>query len=161
MTLTQQQRASLLVSIQAAPEALTLYQEGNLQGLADYYNAPASPAFIVWRTSVSLDEIMGNGFDWVLVDNLSVGKARIWDWLFANERRVINPSKPNVRAGIAECWKGTAAMLAQQAVVLAHCKRAATRFERVFATGTGSDVDPGLATVVGPVDYATFIGLET
>lgn len=120
---------------------------------ADLLDLPADPAFVVWKSSVSQDEIMQNGFDWLLVDNLTVGKARIWDWLFSNSERAINPSKANVRAGIAECWKGTAQMLAQQAVVLGHCKRAATRAEKVFATGTGSDATPATMGHEGSVSW--------
>lgn len=115
------------------------------------YNLEASPQFIVWRNKVTQNEIMSNGFDWVRVDNLSIGKARIWDWLFDNDEKSINPSKSNVRAGIAECWKGTAADLAVQAAVFAHCKRPTTRFERVFATGTGTEATPGVLGLEGPV----------
>lgn len=119
--------------------------------LAAIYNAASVPAFWVWRTRVPLDEITQNGFDWVRVDNLSVGRARIWEWLFANQDRSINPSKANVRAGIAECWKGTAADVAVQTAVLGHCRRQATRAERLFATGTGSTEVPGDAVFSGSV----------
>lgn len=117
--------------------------------LARLLNLPT--AFICWRTLVSQDEIMQNGFNWVRVDNLSVGKARIWEWLFDNSQQAINPSKPNVRAGIAECWKGTAPDLAVQAAVLAHCKRAATRAESILASGTGTDATPGMFGYEGQV----------
>ena len=120
--------------------------------IQNYYNAEKSPAVVVWKTLVGQDEIMQNGFDWVQVDNLTVGKARIWDWLFSNQQRAINPSKPNVRAGIAECWKGTAALLAVQAVVLGHCKRNASRIEALFATGTGTTVSPADLVFVGPLE---------
>mgnify|MGYP001055418673 CR=1 FL=1 len=46
--------------------------------IADELRKDAAPDFVVWRSSVTQDEIMQNGFDWVRVDNLSVGKARIW-----------------------------------------------------------------------------------
>lgn len=118
--------------------------------VARLYNLPST--FIVWRTVVLQDEITQNGFAWVEVDNLSVGKARIWEWLFLNQTRSINPSRPNVRAGIAECWSGNAARLAVQAVVLGHCKRPATFAERVFASGTGTNATPGdLGSFVGSI----------
>lgn len=122
-------------------------------GMADWLNAAST--FIVWRTSVTQDEIMQNGFDWTRVDNLSVGKARIWEWMFNNEARAINPSKSNVRAGIESVWVGTAADLAVRASVYAHCKRAASRAERVFATGTGTDASPGLLGWEGYVTAQT------
>lgn len=159
--LTPAQLQTLKTAILADQAAAALYTDGNLSGLADYLNADASPAFVVWKQSVSQDEIMQNGFDWVQVDNLSVGKARIWEWLFDNETRSINPSKANVRAGIDEAWKGTAAMLAVRAAVYVHCKRSASRFEKILATGTGtgSDAVPATMGAVGPLAYQELIGL--
>lgn len=153
--LTTQQAATLAADIAADPAFVGLPQNSDgAFAIAAAYNQLASPAFIVWKTSVSQDEIMQNGFDWVQVDNLSVGKSRIWEWLFANSERAINPSKPNVRAGIAECWKGTAALLAVQAVVLGHCKRSATRIEKLLASGAGTDATPATMTFSGDVSYS-------
>lgn len=115
--------------------------------------ADASPAFIVWRSSVSQDEIMQNGFDWTRVDNLSVGKARVWEWMFNNAERHFNPSKPNVRAGIEAVWVGTAADLAVRAAVYIHCKRSANVLEKLFSTGTGSDASPATMSVEGTISY--------
>ena len=117
--------------------------------MARVLNLPT--AFVVWRSSVGQDEIMQNGFDWVRVDNLSIGKARIWEWLFDNDQRSINPSKANVRAGIDEAWKGTAADLAVRAAVYVHCKRVATRAEQILGSGTGTDATPGLLGYEGSV----------
>jgi len=135
--------ASQNVDIAAARDAR------NDTELARLLNLPST--FVVWRNSVSQDEIMQNGFDWVRVDNLSVGKARIWEWLFDNENSAINPSKANVRAGIDEAWKGTAADVAVRAAVYVHCKRFATFAESMLATGTGTNAVPGLLTFDGSV----------
>ncbi len=75
-----------------------------------WYNVPADPPWIVWRTEVPIDDIMRNGMDWARVDNLSTGKARIWDWM--GRLGTLNASKPNIRAGIDATWVGTAADLA-------------------------------------------------
>lgn len=159
MALTPAQQATLKADIAA---------DGALNGLPDdsdaafaiaaVYNVAANPSFWVWRSSVSQDEIMQNGFDWVRVDNLGVGKARIWEWLFWNESRAFNPSKANVRAGIAEVWKGTAADNAVRFAVFGHCQRLATRAERLFATGAGTTTDtngvgPGLMVFEGSLSY--------
>ncbi len=117
--------------------------------LARLLNLPS--AVTIWRSVVSQDEIMRNGFDWVRVDNLSVGKARIWEWLFDNQAQSINPSTANVRAGIDECWKGTAADLAVRAAVYVHCKRPANVAESAFAVGTGSNADPAITSFEGSV----------
>ena len=117
--------------------------------LARLLNLPS--AVYIWRGYVSQEEIMRNGFDWVRVDNLSVGKARIWEWLFDNADRGINPSKPNVRAGIDETWKGSAPDLAVRAAVYVHCKRFATVAESAFKTGTGTEVAPAVTSFEGIV----------
>jgi hypothetical protein len=134
------------------PELVGYRTNGQTPLIVAWYSKPATPDFWVWRTRVTQDEIMQNGFDWVRVDNLTVGKARIWEWLFDNSEQAINPSKDNVRAGIAECWKGTAADIAVRDAVLVHCRRLCTRVERLFATGQGTTVSPGLATVTALTD---------
>jgi hypothetical protein len=119
--------------------------------LATALDALVSPAFIVWRTSVSRGEILQNGFDWTRLDNLSVGKARVWSDIFVDG--AINPSKLNVRIGIESVWVGTAADLAVRAAVYVPCKRSATKAEKILATGTGSDATPATMTHEGRLSY--------
>lgn len=151
MYLSPEQQVTLKAAILADSALNQIYTDGDLGALASALNADSST--IVWRTSVTKDEIMQNGFDWVEVDNLTVGKARIWEWLFDNATTTINPSKANVRAGITECWKGTAAKLAVQAVVFGHCRRPATVLEKLFATGTGTTVSPALLGAEGDISW--------
>jgi len=155
--LTSTQRQALKADILATPEAAQLFTDGNLSGLADYYNAPAAPDVTVWKSQVARTEIMQNGFDWARVDNLSIGKARVWEWMFQDD--AINPSKANVRAGIEAVWVGTAADLAVRASVYGHCKRLASRLEKLFASGTGSDAVPATMAVEGPISFTEFQGL--
>lgn len=128
-------------------QALKAYVDTNHSGIyeqstANLLNEAASPLFRVYKSVTTEAEIMLNGFDWVRVDNLSVGKARIWDWLF-RVTGSIDPSKQNIRNGINECWKGTAQDLAVRAAIYLHCFRPATVAEKLFATGAGTapDVD--------------------
>lgn len=152
MALTPEQRTTVLATVRADQTAEGLRIGGNVPALIAWLNTTAAPEFLAWRTRVTQDEIMQNGFDWVQVDNLSIGRARIWEWLFGNEANAINPSKANVRGGIDECWKGAAAMLAVRAAVYSHCRRAVSRCERVFATGPGTAADPGTAVFDGRCD---------
>lgn len=142
MSLTTGQLQTLKAAILADSElnAFPNNSDGAF-AIAALLNQVASPAWIVWRTNVSRDEIMLNGFDWTRVDNLSVGKSRIWDWMFVSND-AIDPSKPNIRAGIDATWVGTAADLAVRAAVYVHCKMSATRAQKIFSTGTGSDATP-------------------
>ena len=152
--LTIEQAATLKAYILADPvlSAFPLNSDGSY-AIADLLNKPAEPAFIVWKTDVSIDEIMRNGMDWARVDNLSVGKARIWDWL--GRLGVINAAKTNVRAGIDAAWVGTAADLAVRAAIYVHCKRSATVLEKLFATGAGTDAVPATMVIEGAISYQT------
>lgn len=119
--------------------------------IADAYNQTAAPEWVVWRTAVDPTEIMANGMDWTRVDNLSVGKARIWDWM--TRLGTFNASKANIRAGIDATWIGTAADLAVRAMVYTHCKRAATRGEKVLSTGAGTTTSPATMGFEGQLTY--------
>lgn len=121
------------VAISALP-----HTQDNAFDVAAWYNVTANPDYLVWRSDVTITEVMLNGFDWTRVDNLSVGKARIWDWMF--QLGSINPSKPNIRAGIDAVWVGTAADLAVRAAVYTHCYRPCRRVEAVFNTATAGGV---------------------
>ena len=148
--MTPAQLATLKTTILADPVlAAQPMTSGGALIIAEAMNAIEVPDFIVWKTSVSIDEIMRNGMDWARVDNLSVGKARIWDWM--GRLGSFDASKPNIRAGIDAAWVGTAADLAVRAVIYTHCKRQATRGEKLFATGTGSDATPATMTFEGDV----------
>ena len=157
--LTDTQITALRAACFADPTAAAFFTApGSAAGLHGHLNGAST--FIVWRTQVTQDEIMLNGFDWTRVDNLGTGPARVWEWMFNNDARALNPSKPNIRAGIEAVWKGTQPDLNVRAAVYVHCKRAANRAERMLATGTGTDATPGLMTFegeVGSVDAARLI----
>jgi len=129
-----------------------LHDAAQDEALAAYFNTTAVPTYIVWRTNVVIDEIMRNGMDWARVDNLSVGKARIWDWM--GRLGTLDCSKANIRAGIDATWVGTAADLAVRATVYTHCKRAATRAEQTLATGAGTDASPSVMSFQGSISVA-------
>lgn len=151
MALTTEQLATLKAFI-VGDETLNAFPN-NTDGayaIADAMDVAASPAFIVWKTSVSIDDIMRNGMDWTRVDNLTVGKARIWDWL--TRLGTIDASKTNIRAGIDATWSATAD-LPVRAMVYTHCKRSATRAEKLFATGTGTTEAPAVMAVEGKLLY--------
>lgn len=156
MNLTQAQLQTFKSHILANPAVQPfLPPVGNYQAIANHYNE--IDAEVVWRTNTTLDEIQqSDTFDWIRVDNLSVGKSRIWEWLFSNEGRAIDPSKLNVRKGIDETWKGTTADLDVRAAVYEKCRRQSTHFEALYATGgAGNATTPntlGLDKVNQPIE---------
>lgn len=150
--MTPAQKATLKAYIEADATLNALPRNGDgYFDMARLLNLEATPAFTVWKTSVPVDDIMRNGMDWTRVDNLSVGKSRIWDWM--TRLGSINPSKVNVRAGIDATWVGTASDLAVRDSVYTHCKRNATVFEKLFATGTGSVASPATMVLESPLAY--------
>jgi hypothetical protein len=159
MSLTNAQLQTLKAAIDGDPElaAKPLNGDGYFDIAAILNGTIASPDFYVWRTLVSVAEIMGNGFDWTRVDNMTVGESRIWEYM--TQLGFINPNQANVRAGVNEAFKGTAQDNALRLAVFGHCQKLATRTERIFASGAGvpsSDVGvgPGTVTVasVTPLD---------
>lgn len=150
MSLTTEQLQALKADILADPVLAAMPNTlSAATDIADIYNALASPDFVVWKTSVNPDDIMRNGMDWTRVDNLSVGKARIWDWL--TRLGSFNPAKANIRAGINAAWVGTAQDLTVRAMVYTHCKRPAARIEKLLATGTGTTEAPATMVFEGGI----------
>jgi len=152
MTLTTAQKQILATYINANPVWAAMPKNSDsAYFMAQEFNKDNLVSYIVWRTNVDPMEIMRNGLDWTRVDNLTVGKARIWDWMTG--LGTLNPSKANIRAGIDATWVGTAADLAVRAVVYTHCKRQATVIEKLLATGSGTDLSPSTMGYESPITY--------
>jgi len=147
MTPTQLAALKADINADAALASLPMNSDGAF-AIAAAYNLDAVPDFIVWRTSVSTDEIMNNGFVWTAVDSMTVGKARIWDWM--SRLGSINPSKANIRQGLVDAFGAGTAMANG---ILPHLKRKASRGEKLFASGTGSDAQPGTMAFEGAISF--------
>lgn len=148
--MTPEQLQTLRAHIDASPDLAN--QPAGPDGafeVAALLNLSASPAVTCWRASVSAQQVMENGFVWTAVDGLTAGKARIWDWL--TRYGSFDPSKVNVRQGLADCFGANSAMVT---AILPHLKRSATRAENLFASGVGSDASPKTLTFEGDVSYS-------
>lgn len=160
-SLTFEQRQTLKAAIQAAPAANKMYVDGNLQGLADFYNAVASPAWKVWRTSVSRAEIYNQTSDeatnwsWTFYKNQSAVEQNSWVQMFMGDSADF--SRPNLRAGIVIIFTGASAVNATHALAIG--KRSATVAEKLFSTGAGTVPSPATMTREGPLVYTDFQGL--
>lgn len=157
MNLTPSQKASLKTYIQANSDTNQLYIDGNLDGLASLLNNNDASNFWIWRSLVPAKEYRGaNGLVWTEIDALTVGKARIFEWLSGQLTLDINPSDPNVRQGILDAF---ASGTTTRTNLTAMARRLATRFEKVFATGTGTTASPGNLVLEGPIFSQDLIGL--
>lgn len=158
MPLTDPQKTAIKAHINADPALAGLGSDGlSSQVIADALNGPSTLAqgtFIVWRTSVPVSEIEQNGFSWQDLDAVPGAKYRIWERLASYP--TLNPSKANVRKGIDDFCKdnSNAVITRLRDSIYPHLKRAASRVERLFVTGTGSDVAPGLLGFEGPISAA-------
>lgn len=152
--LTVEQKATLKTFIEADPVFSVMPRDrDSVAEIMRLMDLPASPEFVVWRTSITQDEIIERGIDWTQVDNLTVGQGRIWEWLFDNDDKDINPSKSGTRAAISECWKGTAQKVAVATTILGYFKRPATILEKLLATGTGTTAVPATMSIEGSLSY--------
>jgi hypothetical protein len=158
MTLTTQQLQTLKTDIAADPVLSTLPQNADgAFAVAVEYNKPAVPNFYVWKTGVSTNELMaGQGFDWTRIDNLTVGKSRIWEFMTAIG--FVNPALPNVRAGFEATFSVEAGDQSTRQAIYNQSQRLASRFEKLYATGLGTaathhGVGPATMAVEGPLAY--------
>lgn len=128
MALTTAQRTTLAAHIRANsdPTVAAALAVRNDNAIVTVYNADS--ALLVWRTNIEPDEYRG-ALDWTEVDNLTVGRARIWEWLTQNMTVSINASKPNVRAGLNNAFNNTTT----KTNLLAIANRLATLAESIFA----------------------------
>lgn len=159
-SLTSPQLAALCTAVKAAPTLDALRTGGNVGGLLDGLNAAASPSFIVKRTSISRHEILtatssiGSTFAWAGAGYItrSQGERDAFREMF-NSTGTVNPSLPSIEAAFADIFSG-AGGAANRAHIAALSKRQASFYERVFATGAGSDASPGALVVEGPASGA-------
>lgn len=126
-------------------QALKVWLTANASGLNDeqsaaLLNAAASPAFTVWKTSVSIGKVGDNlvGTDLAGLSTLNHTRLQTVVTLSAGG---VNPSLADRRAFFDDVFSGAGGTLTR-AKLLILWKRLATVGEKLFAVGTGTDVSP-------------------
>lgn len=148
MALTDAQYTALAAHIRANTDPAVVAALGirNDTEMARLYNLDS--AFRVWRTSMTKADLRAS-FIWSeVVTNLSATDWQAWAEMTADGS--VDPSDANIRAGFAEIFKGGQVANTRAALVAA-AKRFASVYEGIFATGTGTESDPGELVVNGPV----------
>lgn len=158
--LTTAQLSTLRTAILADPALAAIAQKpspssDDWQAIASAMNVASAPAYVIWRDSIAVVQVMQNGFDWLRVDNATVGRARIWEWMTV--AGTLNPMLANVRAGVSAAFN-QAADSAMRIAIFGHFGRPCTRAERLYATGPGSvsndaGVGPGTAAAWGDLTW--------
>lgn len=149
----------------------SMAQNGDYQGVANAYNAAASPDFIVWKTKLLKHELTdetsstGTTFTWGGATggyiSRSQGERDAWREIW-NSKLSVNPSLANVRTAIDDIFSGSGAGAQNnRAHFTAMAKRKATLAEKVLkASGTGSDASPailGFEGVMEPGDVGAIL----
>lgn len=154
MRLTDDQLAALKAAILAETNAgfVALRQAGAVGAMAGWYNVAGT--FTAWRSSVSVRETgqAFNGAEWANLTSANHTRLQT----VAQYLATYNPSQADVRAMFNDIWSG-AGGVTTRANLLALWKRKATRGERLFATGAGTDATPGVLTFEGSMDAEDII----
>lgn len=147
MTLTDAQYTTLANHIKANtdPEVVAALAIRNDTELARLYNLDSS--FYVWRSNVSVEEYREQ-IVWAELKNITNGEQRVWENVTSYLTLPLDATKANTRTALAEVF---AANTTSRSNLLAIAKKLASVYEEVFATGTGTVGDPGLAVVEGTV----------
>jgi len=150
MSLTPAQLSTLQADIEADPvlDALPNNSDGAF-AIAAAYNVLASPTFTVWRTNVPTKDCK-TAMIWTEYIARSAGEREAWTFMLSNG--FINVGDVNVRQGIQDIFSG-AGGATTRANLMSIAKRSATRGEKLFATGTGSDASPATMTVEGSLSF--------
>lgn len=148
--LTAAQLLTLKVDIAADP--ILAAQPNNSDGafaIAAAYNLLAVPNFIVWRTAILTSDCK-KATTWTEYIGRSQGERDAWQFMLSNG--IINAADANIRQGIQDIFSGPGGV-ASRAALVAIAKRKATRAEKLFATGTGTDAVPATMTFEGNLSF--------
>jgi hypothetical protein len=144
LTTAQLQTLKADIAAQTDPTFVAFRSVNDETGMADWYNLPST--FIAWKTSVSIIDtgLAFNGAEWAGMTSANHTRLQT----VAQYLATYNAGKADVRAMFNDIWSG-AGGATTRANLLALWKRPATRGERLFCTGTGSDAVPGILTREG------------
>lgn len=161
MSLTPTQKATLHSDMISRPELATMIANGDDIGLAEFYNTPVTPSFVVWKTIVTQEEYQSEQspsstyFNWSGTGGYiarSQGERDAWRVMFVSGS--VNPSKPNVITAFNDIFSGTGAgAVNNRSHLLAMSKRNANLIEKLLAVGTGTDASPATITFEGNLSY--------
>lgn len=153
LTPAQIQTLKTALLAETDPTFVALRTAGATYAMTDWYNSAST--FIVWRVDVTADEI-GNAWVGTDIDGMSALNMQRLQLLLSSSSGLFDMSRADRRAGFENPF-GTNQNNGSRVAMRAAWKRAATRFERLFTTGTGTDATPGLLVVTGPLSETDLV----
>ena len=142
--LTSAQKTTLKANIIADPilNAWPNNTDGAFE-IAKAYNLPATPNFTLWKKVVTVTEV-GTAMQSTAVAALTTANTSRLQVMEQYSGGAFNPSLTDTRAAFDDIFS-VAAGAQTRANLLALWKRLATRVEKLFAVGTGSDASPAVS----------------
>ena len=149
MPLDLTQLTALNANILAAVDGpmVAARQAGATGEIANLYNLAASPSFTVWKTTVSLNDV-GKVMDGSETANLTTANTSRLQVRAAYMVQGENPSVQSTRDFYDAVFSLGGVSRTAFAILW---RRLATRGEKLFATGTGSDASPATPVFQGKV----------
>jgi hypothetical protein len=164
------------IAAETNPAFVGLRNAGATGAMAEFYNQPSEPAFYVWKTNASVDDIY-DAIDWAKLtpNDVSDGTALYTNRaLLCQAKQInlqimlqgqmrVNATKTKIRNGLTDALQnvpsGTAGAIQDGGwlAVKNTMYRQCTRGERLYATGTGTTGVPGLAVYEGNISHSDFI----
>lgn len=152
MALTAPQLAALKAAILADGTLSVLPQNSDADfTIANAFNLNASPAFTVWKTNVPAGTV-GDNLNGTEVAGLTTANISRLQLIFQFSEFGVNPSLIDRRQFFDDVFSG-AGGTNTRAKLLILWKRLATRAEKLFATGTGTDPSPATLVFEGVLSY--------
>ena len=151
MALTSAQYATLKAAILADP-TLNAYPntgDGNTDMCFQKLNVVASPTFIAWKPSVSV-ESTGQAFNGTELAGLSTANQTRLQTVAQYLAGGYNAGLADVRQMFNDIWSG-AGGATTRTNLLALWKRSALLGEKILASGTGTDASPAVLSVDGAI----------
>lgn len=147
---TEAQRQALKSHVNATSSLISLFQAGDFEALANALNTNSTPAFWVYKTSVTKQDFCcavgpdGSLFNWSVYIARSLQELRAWDEQFSSG--AMDPSLPNVPSAIRDIFSGSgASVVAHRQHCLDVIRRRTTVAERVLVTTPGTAIPGGTA----------------
>ena len=157
--MTPQQLTTLKAAILAVTdqEFVALRNANNEQGMADWFNVAADPAYYVKRKTLARHDILtgtsddGTTFAWAAGAYITrnQGERDAFREMF-NDTGNVDPWLPTILSAFADIFSGTGGA-GNRAHIAAMSRRAAKRVEKVFASGAGTKAAPSVSNFEGTV----------
>ena len=148
--MTPAQLTTLKAAIAAETDvAFVAFRLGGSTGsMAEWYSLP-DPAFVVWKTNVSVNSVGDNMVGTEFAGLTSLNATRL-QTIAQYSPSGINPSMADRRQFFDDVFSGAGGVLTR-AKLLILWKRMALRGEKLYATGTGTDTTPATLAFEGRI----------